>query len=348
MKVRALESIVPSVHIPQETWDDMMHITAIVNKEVGWFTRVLRAENEFTLYEVHLPRQQSSGTTVEFEPDHLYDYLMELKEVDPANFGDLNRTLRGWGHSHVNMGVGPSVQDQRTIEKLVQNLDYFVAVRVNKRGEVEADVVLASTGMVYEDVKVTVGEVDSDRRAHWQKLVDDRVKPMPVQSYTYTSKGKGKDAAIVAHKSYYGGYNTQFWDERQEFNKQVEKAMNEGMGADPQPTNFLGLSDETGDRISRGWWDAMADLWPELSDLYFSDRQFVSEDEALLPLLAITEKALMGQDAETALRLMVEHDVDLLELIDAGWQPMRGWRQTLSAYADAEKAEQAKLEVLDS
>ena len=353
MKVRAMKSITPSVHIPQDTWDDMMHITAIVDKEVGWFTRVHREDYEFTLYEVHLPKQQSSGTTVEFEPEHLEAYLLELMERDPKNFGALNSSLRGWCHSHVNMGTSPSSQDQTTIEKLAQNVDYFVAVRVNKRGEVEADVVLSDLKMVFEDVKVTVGEIDMTRREHWRSLIKDRVLPMPAYSYKSQPRyGSGyyggkttKDMSIVPY-----GYGLDRWDDdgwpAGVYGKDTAPAKSQAAG---QPDiSFLGLSTKEADRISKGWWAAVDNNWPELHDAYFEQAQFLSEEEAIAPMLDLTRAALDEQDAADVLRLMEDLDVDLLDLIDAGWQPRNGWHQTLASYKAALVREATKLEVLDS
>lgn len=353
MKVRAMKSITPSVHIPQETWDDMMHITALVDKEVGWFTRVHREGNEFTLYEVHLPKQQSSGTTVEFEPEHLEAYLLELMERDPKNFGALNSSLRGWCHSHVNMSTGPSTQDQTTIEKLAQNVDYFVAVRTNKRGEVEADVVLSDLKMVFEDVKVTVGEIDTPRREYWQALVKERVLPMPAYSYT---KGKGadvKNAHIVPYGTSYGVWDDRDWPmgvyDRDTTEARVQKAIGKASVPSGADISFLGLDQKDAERISKGWWAAVEKNWPELHDVYFEKRGFLSEEEALEPILALTRAALNDRDALDALELMESLGCDLLDLIDAGWQPRNGWYQTLLSYKTvSEQAEKLRVEVLDS
>lgn len=349
MKVRVLAKFAPKVHIPQETWDDMMHITALVDKEVGWFTRVERSEDTFILHDVRLPTQQSSGATVEFEPEHLDNYLLELMEDSPEDFAEVNNTLRCWAHSHNNMGVSPSGQDQKTIEGLVQNCDYFVAVRVNKRGEVEADVALASLGLVCEDVPVTVGAIDMERREFWKEQVKERVKAI-----SYASKAKPKSASIVQYSQGYA-YGEQWgtsWND-DDFEAKSSNTIPSWVRA--AFGRFNHLTQAARDTRENQWWAAMRKEWPAtVQDARDDMRKDIKPNESLNLLVMATEEALSPADRSEAKDLMKYYTFDsMLDLIEAGWLPSRGWHHIISDYARkvreaAEDTEQKKREALDS
>lgn len=344
MKLRSLSKFTPKVHIPQDTWDDMMHITDLVGKEVGWFTRVTRHDEQFVLHEVHLPSQQSSGATVEFEPEHLEAYLMEVLETRPEDFAELNTSLRAWHHSHVNMSTSPSGQDQKTIEELVQNCDFFVAVRVNKKREVEADVAFGDRGLVFEDVPVTVGEVDMDRRKFWEEAVKLRVQPI-----TYSKGGKGKATAksakaVGTSKVVSTSYEDYDWEARwteKDWGRSAEYGIPASVIA--LHRKLTNLKEEEQALAYASWWAAVSTLWPET----YNDYEKAEDDakSAILELLSeASQNALSVADRWDVEQLMKYYVFDNFhELIEAGWTPTFGWLRTLEKY----KAELARQEVLD-
>ena len=49
--------------------------------------------------------------------------------------------MKLWGHSHVNMGVSASSQDDKQIKELKANTDFFIRVIMNKKDEIKIDII---------------------------------------------------------------------------------------------------------------------------------------------------------------------------------------------------------------
>lgn len=331
MNIRAIKGRSPRVHIPQETWDDFMHLTQLVDKEVGWLTRVERTDDgTFVLYEVHLPPQQSNGATVEFEPHHLAAYAQSLLgTMSPEEFVELNNTLRGWCHSHAGGGVSPSSQDQRTIEAFADDMDWFVAVRTNKAGAAQADVL--ENGLVFEDVPLTVGVIDDERRAYWAGLVKERVRDIAPRT-----KGARQWTAGV-----YGGQQGSL----------ALTPVRDSVQA--RHTNLKKLSHKARKKVLAEWWRTMKEYQPRLA----KDVEAGVEGSAA-KLASACYDVLNASERSEVQDLIAFYTYDsLLDLINAGWQPQGGWRTAFKLAkwftegqdeAVPDEVEDIRLEVLDS
>ena len=113
--------------------------TKEVNDEVGWLGTVNKIGNNYYVSDVFLFEQDVHGTTTEITPEGLTTFAEEiLQEEDGVEKWN---NMKLWGHSHVNMGVFASSQDDKQIKELKANTDFFIRVIMNKKDEIKIDIV---------------------------------------------------------------------------------------------------------------------------------------------------------------------------------------------------------------
>lgn len=196
---------VPTVRITQKAMDDQAHLVGIVDTEVGWLGTVelIRSKDgsvDFLIDEIFLPKQECHATTTELTPAGIADISMQILMEDKAKgikHDDpkfrLPRLLF-WGHSHVNMGVSPSGQDDAQILKFRENgASHFIRGIFNKRGEAQFTAYFFDNGFEILDCPwEVVVSADDTRRKFWQDRVGESVRTL---GYTggyqtgYTGRG---------------------------------------------------------------------------------------------------------------------------------------------------------------
>ena len=66
---------------------------------------------------------------------------------------DIWNELRGWGHSHVNMGITPSGQDDNQMETFSEGgHPCFLRIIANKKGEFRIDLYDFQQGILYSNL----------------------------------------------------------------------------------------------------------------------------------------------------------------------------------------------------
>jgi len=145
----------PEVIVSEEVYNDMRSIVGICPEEVSWLGTVHTSdtmeglkENQYYIERVFLLEQQVSAATTSMLQEGLSELCMKLMDgVHPSIDQDLpeaercaigldwyNR-LKFWGHSHVNMGVSPSGQDDTQMEDFDENGNsFFIRGIFNKKG----------------------------------------------------------------------------------------------------------------------------------------------------------------------------------------------------------------------
>lgn len=122
--------------------------------EIGWFFTVEKNQENNQIYiikECYLFEQQVHATTTEIDGDRLATFAAELLEKE--NGFDIWNEMRGWGHSHVNMGVTPSGQDDSQMEFFARaGQPFFVRIIANKLEVLKIDLFDYTTGVAYIDV----------------------------------------------------------------------------------------------------------------------------------------------------------------------------------------------------
>ena len=126
-----------AVVVSQKALEKMRAFVYTCNKEVGWLGFVNRVDDEknilLEIVDVVLLNQQSNGATCEILPGSISEYSLQL--LDLPNGVDLCNSLRFWGHSHVDMGIGESSQDSQQLEDMAKRSGWFLSAILNKSGD---------------------------------------------------------------------------------------------------------------------------------------------------------------------------------------------------------------------
>lgn len=137
----------PVVWYSQIAWMKIQYLVQSANKEVGWFGLVETYEEGYLIEDVYVPKQTVTGAETDITPEDLTAFFLDLD----AEGIDTSR-LFYWGHSHVNMGVGPSGQDEEQIDEYLENNPIFIRGIYNKLGQAKVDIFDTNAGVVYQCV----------------------------------------------------------------------------------------------------------------------------------------------------------------------------------------------------
>jgi hypothetical protein len=138
----------PRVFYTPDVWDRMWFLISINDKEVGWLGLVNPLPSgDYLVYDIFVPPQRVHGAETEIDQEAMTDLAMQLIDA-----GQDTNQLFYWGHSHVNMGVSPSGQDERQIDEYLAHCPRFIRGIYNKKGERKVDVFDRDTGVVYQCV----------------------------------------------------------------------------------------------------------------------------------------------------------------------------------------------------
>lgn len=160
----------PTVNI---TMDVLAKIKAYVEGtdiEVAWILMVeetgVYPKLTYTIYDTALLEQTRSSTSADMTEEGMQNYMKKL--IKDGKEEDINK-IRGWGHSHVNMGVTPSGTDDATYEEYYKSTPFFIRLIANKRGEIGIDVINRENEIKFNNVQWNVVYEDE-----CQKLEDNR------------------------------------------------------------------------------------------------------------------------------------------------------------------------------
>ncbi len=176
----------PDVKISFRAATDMWILTDMVDTEVGWLTTARMVKNgaSRTIHvdDVYLFKQQVHAATTELTAQGLAELGSRLIQEDQAAGIDPEQwranNLRGYFHSHVNMEVDPSQQDNDQTLEFRDKYNYPWVLRgiVNKKRKMKLDFYWFEMDMVIHDIDwevdyTTVG----DRKEHWNQAIDELV-----------------------------------------------------------------------------------------------------------------------------------------------------------------------------
>jgi len=154
--------------------------------EIGWLGMVRRVGYHYEVYRILLPKQEVHSATTEITPLGLAELTGELLQegMAPAEISN----LRLWGHSHVNMGVSPSGQDNAQMKMFTNGIErgpnpFFIRVVSNKKKEMHVSIFQYDLGIALIDAP---WELVSDRTAgrdeFWKDKITAKVSRL---SYSY-------------------------------------------------------------------------------------------------------------------------------------------------------------------
>lgn len=120
-------------------------------QEVGWLGIAHRENMEIFLEDVMLFPQEVHATTTEISPEGLATFGEQLL-IHP-NGMEIWNNIRVWGHSHVNMAVFPSGQDDDQMKTFMQGgHPWFLRLIANKKGELRFDLFDYQYGLIYKNL----------------------------------------------------------------------------------------------------------------------------------------------------------------------------------------------------
>jgi hypothetical protein len=176
---------VPMVMYTPEVWDQLWFIVGSCPQEVGWLGLVdTLPSGDYLITEIFVPEQTVHATETEIKPDAMTALAMEL--IDAGK--DTNKLIY-WGHSHVNMGVSPSGQDERQVDEYLANgCKTFIRGIYNKKGERKLDVFDQTNNLIFQCVRDRIYSpgLSPEQRAHLTQLIKANVKS-PTRAFGNTS-----------------------------------------------------------------------------------------------------------------------------------------------------------------
>lgn len=102
--------------------------------EIGWLGYVEdMGAAGFLIADVALLKQEVHATTTEITPEGLLEFWNATPAEDHCK-------IKIWGHSHVNMGVTPSSQDNEQMAYFKEGNPWFIRLITNKKREYYIDV----------------------------------------------------------------------------------------------------------------------------------------------------------------------------------------------------------------
>lgn len=145
--------IVPVILIDEVALNKMFVYVAECPDEIGWLGTATfdNSENIYTIHDVYLFKQQVHATTTEIKPEGLELFATEI--LEQPNGIEIWNNIRMWGHSHVNMGLTPSAQDNKQMQEFSQiGQEWFIRLIANKKGELCVDLFHYEKGLYFTNV----------------------------------------------------------------------------------------------------------------------------------------------------------------------------------------------------
>lgn len=161
---------VPTVWYSPIAWEKIQRAVTKCPQEVGWMGVVEELENgDFHIDDIYIPKQTVHGAETDILPEDLAELACSLE--DPSR-------LCYWGHSHVNMGVGPSGQDEEQTSEYLEHTDFFIRGIYNKKGDSKVDVFDMRKEIVYQKVpnKMLFNPMSEEEFASFDEVLEENVK----------------------------------------------------------------------------------------------------------------------------------------------------------------------------
>lgn len=175
MKTRAIGKFFPQLYISDEAFNKMLEYIDQCTLEIGWLGSAMRNNKDYYLHDVYLFEQEVHSATTEITEQGLSNFAMEVMQYE--NGMEIWNSMRVWGHSHVNMAVSPSAQDEKQMDLFTQNPnEFFIRIIGNKKGEMKIDVWDFDLGVIYEDLNYTVVYEESKRETI--NIIQERISSL--------------------------------------------------------------------------------------------------------------------------------------------------------------------------
>lgn len=173
----------PTVCITTKAYIKMRLLVDKFDKEIGWYGIVNQMpglDNTYVIEDIVVYPQTVSGATCEQDEDRMFEFEMRLT-TDQVNH------KRFHGHSHVNMGTGPSGVDENFYQELLSQVtDYFIITVTNKRNEYTTRFYDVANNILYTDIDIHLIDEDGNMMSNWydEQIENNISKPTPIVANT--------------------------------------------------------------------------------------------------------------------------------------------------------------------
>jgi hypothetical protein len=200
---RALLSSVPYILIQPQALHKMFQYVSGCSDEIGWMGTAYREGREIIIDNVFLFDQEVHATTTEITPDGLSDFAMELMQQPDGV--DIWNNLKMWGHSHVNMGITPSGQDDKQMETFKEGgHDWFIRLIANKKGELKIDLYDYATGVIYLDLPWEALESEAETHISMEiSLLEKKLEELRESVASHYSEPIKEEIKVKVRKKVY-------------------------------------------------------------------------------------------------------------------------------------------------
>lgn len=166
----------PRLYYTDKVADQINYLVDACKGEVGWLglMEAVEGHNAYLVTEIFVPEQKVHGTETEILPAAMLELHENLEEE-----GKDPNLLRYWGHSHVNMGTGPSGQDvKQVMDYRCDGVDHFVMAIYNKKGESNVEFFDFAGGLRHQGIwngRLRIG-LDEEEKKELDDLIQKNVK----------------------------------------------------------------------------------------------------------------------------------------------------------------------------
>lgn len=174
--VDVIERCIPKIIIDKNALIKMEIYINSTNNEIGWLGTAFKEGDNIFIKDVFLFEQEVHSTTTEITPEGLAKFAEDL--LAQPNGVEIWNSVKVWGHSHVNMSVHPSGQDNTQMETFADGKhDWFVRIIGNKKGEMRVDLYYFDQGIAYKDLPFTERVSDRELELYNQiKALEEELK----------------------------------------------------------------------------------------------------------------------------------------------------------------------------
>ena len=174
--------IEPTICITTKAYIKMRLLVDKFDKEIGWYGIVNQMPglpNTYVIEDIVVYPQKVTGATCEQDEDRMFEFEMRLT-TDQVNH------KRFHGHSHVNMGTGPSSVDENFYQDILSQVnDYFIITVTNKKNEYTTRFYDVQNNILYTDLDIHLIDEEGNPMSTWyDEQIENNIPKEPVTSVT--------------------------------------------------------------------------------------------------------------------------------------------------------------------
>ena len=173
----------PTLFISNDAYLKMQEYIAQSKKEIGWLGTCSRQDDDYIINNVYLFDQEVHETTCEITEEGLNKFALELMEK--PNGMDIWNNICLWGHSHVNMGVLPSSQDNKQLDFFLKNMKegFFIRYIGNKKGEIGLQIVDIDKNIILDETEISIKRVMTEEDVKQIVSLEEEIKALNKRIY---------------------------------------------------------------------------------------------------------------------------------------------------------------------